>query len=402
MFSLQNNVFIVRGTFNHAIYNLNDGKLYQIDNEFLYLIEKAINCKDCKFSKKEKNIIDSLINKDILVKSKHRQDEKPITSLKVDSKPNFAWLEITQQCNLKCVFCYEESDCHNKKHMTMEDFHKARKFLINYGIKEIQFIGGEPMIHPQLKEMIESCLGDFDFIEVYTNGTFITQNWCDFFKGNNIKVAISLHSFIPEEVDKITQTKGAYKMIKRGIDLVLKNNLSVRFATIENKNIKIGKPAKDFPVIAKTQPPRLTGRGTFDQFDYDMFKKVVITKDTFTRPINKDFVMRTVSGHQCFNKDLYIAYNLEVFPCVMERRISHGFIKDENDLSIIKTDICKCNKDFIEECKHCEFRYLCHDCRPNCNGGGAMDKPWNCSYNPESGKWENTKKMFNRLKKEAL
>ena len=401
MFSLQKNVFIVRGAFNHAIYNLNDGKLYQIDNEFLYLIEKAINCKDCEFSKKEKNIINSLISKDILVRSEHRQDEKPITSLRVDSKPNFAWLEITQQCNLKCVFCYEESDCHNKKHMTMEDFHKARKFLINYGIKEIQFIGGEPMIHPQLKEMIESCLGDFDFIEVYTNGTFITQEWCDFFKENNIKVAISLHSFIPEEVDKITQTKGAYKMIKRGIDLVLKNNLSVRFATIENKDVKIGEPAKDFPVRAKTQPPRLIGRGAFDQFDYNMFKKVVITKDTFTKPINKDFVIRAVSGHQCFNKDLYIAYNLEIFPCVMERRISHGFIKDENDLSIIKSSICKCNKDFIEECKHCEFRYLCHDCRPNCNGGGVMDKPWHCSYDPETGKWEGTKKMFNRLKKEA-
>ena len=54
----------------------------------------------------------------------------------MEIKPSFAWLEITQQCNLKCIFCYEESDSHNKKHMTMEDFHKARKFLINYGIKE--------------------------------------------------------------------------------------------------------------------------------------------------------------------------------------------------------------------------------------------------------------------------
>ena len=401
MLALEEDVFLVRGGKNHAIYDLKRGKLYQIDNECLGLIEKSINEKNYQFSTKESDMLKALKKNNILKETKRKIKEIPISSLKVESKLSFAWLEITQQCNLKCVFCYEESDCHNKKHMTMEDFEKARKFLINYGIKEIQFIGGEPMIHPRLKEMIEACVNDFDFIEVYTNGTFITQEWCDFFKKYNIRVAISLHSFIPEEVDKITQTKGAYKMIKRGIDLVLKNNLKVRFATIENKDIKIGKPPKDLPIKAKTQPPRLIGRGAFDQFDYNMFKKVVVTKDSFTKPVYKDWVIKSVSGHQCFNKDLYIAYNLEVFPCVMERRISHGFIKDENDLSIVKDSICKCNKDFIKECKNCEFRYLCHDCRPNCNGGEIYDKPWNCSYDPKTGKWENTKKMFERLKKEV-
>lgn len=397
MLALEKNVYLVRGSKNHTLYDLNTGKLYQLDDECLNLIEKVISNSNYLLTEEENKILKSLKDGKILRDVNKKVNEIPISSLKVEVKPSFAWLEITQQCNLKCVFCYEESDCYNKKHMTMEDFEKTRKFLINYGIRKIQFIGGEPMIHPHLKEMIEACIGDFDYIEVYTNGTFITQEWCDFFKKNNINIAISLHSFIPEEVDKITQTKGAYKMIKRGVDLALKNKLNVRFATIENKDIKVGEPPKNFPTRANRQPPRLIGRGSFKQFDYDMFKKVIINKDTFTRPIYKEWITKTVSGHQCFGKDLYIAYNLEVFPCVMERRMSHGFIKDENDFSVIKDSICKFNKDFVEECKGCEFRYLCHDCRPNCNGGNIHDKPWNCSYNPMTGEWEDPKKMFKRL-----
>lgn len=401
MTTLKKDVFLVRGGKNHAIYDLNSGKLYQIDTECLKAIEKIINTQNPTLTKKEEKVLKLLQTNNLITNTKEIIKEQDISTLKINTKPHFAWLEITQQCNLKCVFCYEESDCYKKNNMTMEDFEKAKQFLLNYGITDIQFIGGEPMIHPNLKEMILSCHGKFKTIEVYTNGTFITQEWCDFFKKYGIQVAISIHSFIPEEADKITQTKGAYKLIRRGIELVLKNKLNVRFATIQNKDIKIGKEFNDLKITTKTQPPRLIGRGSFNQFNYEMFKDVVITKDTFARPINKDFVIKAVSGHQCFNKDLYIAYNLEVFPCVMERRISHGFIKDANDLSVVKTGICKCNKDFINECKYCEFRYACHDCRPNCNGGNLYDKPWYCSYNPKTGRWKNIQKMFDRLSRQS-
>ena len=131
MLALEEDVFLVRGGKNHAIYDLKRGKLYQIDNECLGLIEKSINEKNYQFSTKESDMLEALKKNNILKETKRKIKEIPISSLKVESKPSFAWLEITQQCNLKCVFCYEESDCHNKKHMTMEDFHKARKFLIN-------------------------------------------------------------------------------------------------------------------------------------------------------------------------------------------------------------------------------------------------------------------------------
>lgn len=404
-FKLNKDVFIVEGSKNHAIYDLNKEKLYHIDEEFLQFIKKLIHSPKWKFDKYEKDNFDLLKRKELLLESDKAEKEESILSLKNDEKPHFAWIEITQQCNFKCIFCYEESNCYVEKFMTMENFYKVIDFLMNRNIREIQFIGGEPMIHPKLKEMIEYCLNKkfFNFIEVYTNASFITQEWCDFFKKNNIKVAVSFHSYIPEEFEKITQTKGSYKLAKRGLDLLLENKINIRVAAITNKNVKIGEKPKDFGVKISTQAPRLVGRGNFDQLNFDMFRESIITKDSFSRPLDKDYVRKLVSGHQCFNKDLYIAYNLEVFPCVMERRISHGFISgdESKDAGLIKSHICHYNKDCIDECKHCEFRYACYDCRPNSNGKHISEKPWRCSYNPKSGKWENVRKMFMRLQKEV-
>ncbi len=403
-FRLNRDVFIVEGFKNHSIYDLSKGKLYHIDQEFLSFIKRLMYNPRWEFSKFEKNNIDLLKDNDLIVESDKAEKEESILSLKDNREPYFAWIEITQQCNFKCVFCYEESSCHIEKFMNMEDFYKVIDFLMDRNIKEIQFIGGEPMIHPKLKEMIEYCLSKnfFEFIEVYTNASFITQDWCDFFKKNNIKVAVSFHSYIPEEFEKITQTKGSYKLAKRGLDLLLKNKIKTRVAAITNKNVKVGEKPEGSNIEIGTQAPRLVGRGNFNQLDFNMFKESVITKDYFSRPISKNYVKKLVSGHQCFNKDLYIAYNLEVFPCVMERRISHGFItgNKEKDDDLVKSHICHYNKDCIDECKHCEFRYACYDCRPNSNGKHISEKPWRCSYDPKTGKWEDVKKMFKRLQKE--
>ncbi|REC46740.1 grasp-with-spasm system SPASM domain peptide maturase [Chryseobacterium pennipullorum] len=63
-------------------------------------------------------------------------------------------------------------------------------------------------------------------------------------------------------------------------------------------------------------------------------------------------------------------------------------------------------KDHIEECKDCEFRYLCTDCRAyterSAENRNSLDvsKPLKCGYNPYSGKWEEW--STNPLKQQAI
>lgn len=59
------------------------------------------------------------------------------------------------------------------------------------------------------------------------------------------------------------------------------------------------------------------------------------------------------------------------------------------------------NKDQIEICKDCEFRYICTDCRAYVeNPMNDKSKPLKCGYNPYEGKWENWSESV--LKKDSI
>lgn len=46
------------------------------------------------------------------------------------------------------------------------------------------------------------------------------------------------------------------------------------------------------------------------------------------------------------------------------------------------------NKDQVDSCKVCEFRYICTDCRAFLNTDDSREKPKKCNYNPYKGIWE--------------
>lgn len=117
--------------------------------------------------------------------------------------------------------------------------------------------------------------------------------------------------------------------------------------------------------------------------------------------INKAFVTRLVSGHNCFSNRIYISSDLNIYPCVMERRISHGNIK-ENTLLEFDTKILNYNKDYIDGCKNCEYRYACFDCRPNSLDENISSKPWYCTYNVNDGTWIDQEIFIDNLDKKWL
>lgn len=59
------------------------------------------------------------------------------------------------------------------------------------------------------------------------------------------------------------------------------------------------------------------------------------------------------------------------------------------------------NKDQINICKDCEFRYICTDCRAYIENPDDMySKPLKCGYNPYTSEWE--KWSTNPLKYKAI
>lgn len=164
---LNKNVYLVKGVVNSCIYDLNESKLYSINNALSQKIELAnkegINKNT--IDKELKKVFDELIQLKVLCLSNtiEYHDLQEIES--PDNGCEFAWIEISNRCNLKCLHCYNESDIHCNKTMSFENFKKVIDNLIKIRVRRIQIIGGEPLIEQKLlKKMLEYTLGKFEFI----------------------------------------------------------------------------------------------------------------------------------------------------------------------------------------------------------------------------------------------
>jgi MoaA/NifB/PqqE/SkfB family radical SAM enzyme len=66
----------------------------------------------------------------------------------------FSWLEITRRCNLNCDYCYQKNLAQSDKDITQVE--KELKTLLRLRKCDTVFIsGGEPLVHPQLEEIVK-------------------------------------------------------------------------------------------------------------------------------------------------------------------------------------------------------------------------------------------------------
>src|SRR5262249_50686297 len=98
---------------------------------------------------------------------------------------SFLWLEITRCCNLTCVHCYADSSpqLDLEGEMALADWLNVIDEAVVLGCSRIQFIGGEPTLHPQLLTMIRHArTAGIASVEVFTNATSINDSFAEAFR----------------------------------------------------------------------------------------------------------------------------------------------------------------------------------------------------------------------------
>ncbi len=102
----------------------------------------------------------------------------PFVKMDID-KPRIKKLQIPiiELCNLNCRGCNLIYNLNSEKRMSVDEFIKTMKSLrkLFSGIKKLTLLGGEPFIHPDLKNLVLEArhyFSDSD-LEIRTNGTQI-------------------------------------------------------------------------------------------------------------------------------------------------------------------------------------------------------------------------------------
>lgn len=89
-----------------------------------------------------------------------------------------ALIEVTQNCNLNCKFCFAGSTTQNLKNPTLEEIKFWYGQVMKYsGACNIQLSGGEPTLRDDLPEIIKIGIDTgFNFIQLNTNGIRLGEN----------------------------------------------------------------------------------------------------------------------------------------------------------------------------------------------------------------------------------
>ena len=231
-----------------------------------------------------------------------------------------------------------------------------------------------------------------------TNGTFITSEWAEYFKHNGIRIALSVYSYEAKEHDAVTNEQGSWAKTNNAIKMLAAAGVKYCVRNVLLKGIDVGeKNTKLYTLNKERDVVRMIKMANAQLLSAENIRKRLITKKRFSARIKKANVIRCVSGNNCFSTHIYFGFDGTIYPCVMERRMSHGNIFDAPLAKLLKREILDFGKDNIVECRNCEFRYFCFDCRPDSMGAGVFDKPWYCTYRPLIGKWEDPEACVKKI-----
>jgi len=152
--------------------------------------------------------------------------------LPANIRPGFLNLNLTENCQSKCVTCdYWKTKWEN--HITTDRAIELLQEAKKLGIQSLRLTGGEPLLRKDLFEILGSLQqGDFKRIILATNGLLITKYHNQINSSVISEVTVSLDG-IGKNYDEIRGVKGGYNKITRALPL-LKKRISI-MSTFTNK-----------------------------------------------------------------------------------------------------------------------------------------------------------------------
>lgn len=133
--------------------------------------------------------------------------------------------QCTYECNLKCIHCYAAYN--PRETLTNKEAKDLIEQAYDIGAKSFVFTGGEPLLRPDILELVEFVrdLGMNPIIA--TNATLITPKHIGSFKENRASIAVNFPTLAKEKHAKFTGDSSAlYKKII-ALNALVKEGLSV-------------------------------------------------------------------------------------------------------------------------------------------------------------------------------
>jgi MoaA/NifB/PqqE/SkfB family radical SAM enzyme len=143
-----------------------------------------------------------------------------------DRKPLQCSLYVTDQCNLDCAYCTEYDN--SRPHPSIDDLKKWVRKIRELGTMRIALVGGEPLVHPDIVELVRYCRELGFATSLTTNGFLLTRKLVAQLEDAGLQVMqISVDRMTPSAI-----TKKSFKTILPKLDYFRDSKISLHITGV--------------------------------------------------------------------------------------------------------------------------------------------------------------------------
>src|SRR6266496_3261870 len=144
----------------------------------------------------------------------------------LDRKPLQCSLYVTDRCNLDCAYCTEYDN--SRPHPSLDDLKKWIRKIRELGTMRIALVGGEPLVHPNIVELVRYCRELGFATSLTTNGFLLTRKLVAELEDAGLQVMqISVDRMTPSPI-----TKKTFKTILPKLDYFRDSKISLHITGV--------------------------------------------------------------------------------------------------------------------------------------------------------------------------
>lgn len=359
-----------------------------------HLAEEYKETPPAEIRKMAGHFIESLVDAGFLHLNHYKKEEIKFVYRET---PFEIYLNMTNHCNLKCVYCFNSPE---RQHwlekeketklpvLTLREFKKLVDQGKELGVQKFILTGGEPLLNPDTIPLAQYIKAQGLENELLTNGTLIDETNAKVIAESFDTVAVSLDTVYKDSHEKM-RGKGTFDKAMKGIKLLKAHNAGIRVNSVITRT-NVSEISDTWKVVydelkCRSFTPSLYTPFTDDPGVYGPLlpeMEVLLREQGRVREHFKDNPglafkpPRICFGCGAGNGEISISPDGSVFPCHTLHRpeLACGNVKEKSLAQILKESellhkLQQFNVDEIGLCHECDFKYLC--------GGGCLAMNYN-------------------------
>lgn len=293
----------------------------------------------------------------------------------VEFSPTFAYLHVTNKCNLKCLGCYSMDDRSRccQKEPTLDELKLAMERLKAAGVETVVISGGEPFVRRDFKELLTYGKALGLYLIVITNGTISVdfEPYLDVID----EISVSVDGFSLEQPTFIRDA-GIFEKIMTTVKKLKALDFNVGILpTLHRKNIRYMREYDElsnelgvrisYSLLSVCETSEL---GSFipnnedlrQLSDYIFTAGAAVEDMSLSRNLGaslscgagKDLISISSDGN------IYPCHLLHMPELALGNIFQHALEVEKLNQDVLD-EFCTKNVETIDGCKKCEFRYFC-------------------------------------------